>query len=145
MDWGFYGRNQELNQLRDILSRNRWFFARLTGRRRIGKTTLVQRALQVTPTRPVFYVQIPDSAPAGVLSAVHDAMDTFGLDPHRFRWAGDLAGSEQLRIDLATARRPDLVCDVVRCPPEGIPGQVVGLQVQKHRHYHEIEIVHDII
>lgn len=34
--------------------------------------------------RPVFYVQIPDSAPAGVLSAVHDAMGTFGLAPDQF-------------------------------------------------------------
>lgn len=84
MSWGFYGRGQELQGLREILSRNRWFFARLTGRRRIGKTTLVQHALQATPTRPVFYVQIPDSAPAGVLSAVHDAMDTFGLAPDKF-------------------------------------------------------------
>jgi len=84
MDWGFYGRNQERQQLRDILNRNRWFFARLTGRRRIGKTTLVQHALQAAPARPVFYVQIPDSAPAGVLSAVHDAMDTFGLAPSQF-------------------------------------------------------------
>ena len=84
MSWGFYGRGQELQGLREILSRNRWFFARLTGRRRIGKTTLVQHALQATPTRPVFYVQIPDSAPAGVLSAVHDAMDTFGLAPDQF-------------------------------------------------------------
>lgn len=84
MDWGFYGRSQELQQLRLILSRNRWFFARLTGRRRIGKTTLVQHALQTAPARPVFYVQIPDSAPAGVLSAVHDAMDTFGLPLDQF-------------------------------------------------------------
>jgi hypothetical protein len=44
---GFYGREQELQGLRDILSRNRWFFARLTGRRRIGKTTLVKQALLV--------------------------------------------------------------------------------------------------
>lgn len=84
MSWAFYGREQELQGLRDILSRNRWFFVRMTGRRRIGKTTLVQQALQATPTRPVFYVQIPDSGPAGVLSAVHDAMDTFGLAPDRF-------------------------------------------------------------
>ena len=84
MSWGFYGRAQELLGIRDILTRNRWFFARITGRRRIGKTTLVQQALQTTPTRPVFYVQIPDSAPAGVLSAVHDAMETFGLAPDRF-------------------------------------------------------------
>lgn len=33
---------------------------------------------------PVFYVQIPDSAPAGVLSAVADAMETFQLDPRQF-------------------------------------------------------------
>ncbi|MEQ1910552.1 MAG: ATP-binding protein, partial [Vicinamibacterales bacterium] len=76
MSWGFYGREQELGRLRDILARNRWFFVRVTGRRRIGKTTLVQQALQAMPARPVFYVQIPDSGPAGVLSAVHGAMDT---------------------------------------------------------------------
>jgi uncharacterized protein len=84
LSWRFYGRERELQGLRDILSRNRWFFARLTGRRRIGKTTLVQQALQATPTRPVFYVQVPDSAPAGVLSAAHDALDTFGLHHEQF-------------------------------------------------------------
>jgi uncharacterized protein len=84
MGWGFYGREHELLDLREILNRNRWFFVRITGRRRIGKTTLVQQALQAAPGRSVFYVQIPDSAPAGILSAVHDAMDTFGLAPDRF-------------------------------------------------------------
>lgn len=84
MTWGFYGREQELQQLGDVLGRRRWFFVRLTGRRRIGKTTLVQQALQRSPDRPVFYVQVPDSAPAGVLSAVHDAMETFGLPPDQF-------------------------------------------------------------
>ncbi len=84
MTWGFYGRSRELNDLKAILARRRWFFVRITGRRRIGKTTLVQHALQETGGRPVFYVQIPDSAPAGVLSAVHDSMDTFGLDRARF-------------------------------------------------------------
>lgn len=84
MSWGFYGRDVELEALRQILSRNRWFFARITGRRRIGKTALVQQALQATPARPVFYLQIPDSGPAGVLSAAHDAMDTFALDHEKF-------------------------------------------------------------
>lgn len=79
MSWQFYGRGDELSALRDILQRQRWFFVRLTGRRRIGKTTLVQEALRALPGRLVFYVQIPDSAPAGVLSAVHDAMETFGI------------------------------------------------------------------
>ena len=83
--WGFYGREQELGALREILGRGRWFFARITGRRRIGKTTLVQRVLtELEETRPVFYVQIPDSAPAGVLSSVGDAMSTFGIDESRF-------------------------------------------------------------
>lgn len=84
MSWGFYGRSRELSQLKAILARRRWFFARITGRRRIGKTTLVQHALVDSGDRKIFYVQIPDSAPAGVLSAVHDSMDTFGLDPARF-------------------------------------------------------------
>jgi uncharacterized protein len=79
MSWQFYGRGDELSALRSILERRRWFFVRLTGRRRIGKTTLVQEALRALPGRPVFYVQIPDSAPAGVLSAVQDAMETFAI------------------------------------------------------------------
>jgi len=79
--WAFYGRNGELQQLETILRRQRWFFARITGRRRIGKTTLIQRALEHTRTDRVFYVQIPDSAPAGVLSAFSDAMETFDISP----------------------------------------------------------------
>jgi AAA+ ATPase superfamily predicted ATPase len=79
--WGFYGRDDELAQLRRIVARGRWFFARITGRRRIGKTTLLQRGLGGIPDVRTFYVQIPDSAPAGVLAAVHDAMATFELPP----------------------------------------------------------------
>ncbi len=84
MMWGFYGRSRELRELVDILGRDRWFFARITGRRRIGKTTLVQRALEQVSHSRIFYVQIPDSAPAGVLSAVRDAMDTFDLPDSTF-------------------------------------------------------------
>jgi hypothetical protein len=76
MGWGFYGRHEELRQLREILARGRWFFVKVTGRRRIGKTTLIQHALP-GQGRQVFYVQIPDSGPAGVLSAFADAMATF--------------------------------------------------------------------
>ena len=83
MSWGFYGRSRELEDIRGILERRRFFFARITGRRRIGKTTLVQRALREAGL-PLFYVQIPDSAPVGVLSAVADAMTTFGIDPALF-------------------------------------------------------------
>ena len=40
--WKFYGRNEQLAALGEILQRGRWFFAKVTGRRRIGKTTLIQ-------------------------------------------------------------------------------------------------------
>lgn len=43
--WSFYGRRSELAQLRAILDRRRWFFLQISGRRRIGKTTLIQEAL----------------------------------------------------------------------------------------------------
>jgi len=46
MAWGFYGRSQELERLRKILTRDRWFFVKVAGRRRIGKTSLIQQALQ---------------------------------------------------------------------------------------------------
>ncbi len=34
MTWGFYGRKTELTALDGVLDRHRWFFARITGRRR---------------------------------------------------------------------------------------------------------------
>ncbi|MCC6998934.1 MAG: ATP-binding protein [Deltaproteobacteria bacterium] len=80
MAWGFYGRQEELRQLGEILARGRWFFVKLTGRRRIGKTALIQQALPVA-NRRVFYLQVPDSGPAGVLSSVADALTTFQVDP----------------------------------------------------------------
>src|SRR5262245_22069534 len=79
MSWGFYGRQAELRQLGGILGRGRWFFVKVTGRRRIGKTTLIQQALPVAG-RNVFYVQVPDCGPAGVLSAGKDALETFQVD-----------------------------------------------------------------
>ena len=82
--WGFYGRGAELEHLEGILRRGRWFFARVSGRRRIGKTALIQAALRATGSTRVLYVQVPDAGPTGVLSAVADAMDAFGIDPDRF-------------------------------------------------------------
>ena len=80
MEWKFYGRQTELNQIISILNRERWFFVKITGRRRIGKTRLIQQALQNTTTRSIFYVQIPDSAPSGVIAAIRDAVETFQVN-----------------------------------------------------------------
>lgn len=70
-------------KLERVLGRQRWFFVKLSGRRRIGKTTLIQHALEGT-RHPLPYLQIPDSGPAGVLSAVRDAFETFAIDSARF-------------------------------------------------------------
>ncbi len=73
------GLSSELSDLENVLRRGRWFFARITGRRRIEKTTLVQEALRAAGAQSVLYVQIPNSSPTGVLSAVVDAMEIFGI------------------------------------------------------------------
>jgi uncharacterized protein len=84
-EWKFYGRKGQLADVERILLRKRWFFAKVTGRRRIGKTTLIMHATQdVGSQQPVFYVQIPDSEPAGVLSAVNDALVTFQVPSDRY-------------------------------------------------------------
>lgn len=103
MAWGFYGRNSELLSVTRILARNRWFFAKMTGRRRIGKTTLIQRAIQASGTRPVYYVQIPDSGPAGVLSAVGDALESFRVPSDQFPRPRTLAEFAKLIDSLARA------------------------------------------
>lgn len=96
--WGFYGRQQELVQLRGILARQRWFFVQVAGRRRIGKTSLIQQALKQTGRDLTLYIQIPDSDSIGVLAACNDYLQTFGL-PQRVSSLGGLA---QLIGELVT-------------------------------------------
>lgn len=103
MGWQFYGRRRELEALQRILGRGRWFFARISGRRRIGKTTLIQQALAATGPRDVLYIQIPDSTSVGVLSAVGDAMDLFGLDRARFPTPSNLRELARLIGELCSA------------------------------------------
>jgi uncharacterized protein len=88
--WGFYGRQRELADLRAILERRRWFFAQVSGRRRIGKTSLIQQALDQTGHQNRLYIQIPNSDPTGVLVACNDYLETFGIK-HRVRSLGELA------------------------------------------------------
>ncbi|TCD46886.1 ATP-binding protein [Chlorobium sp. N1] len=77
--WGFYGRRDELSLLHKILTRNRWFFVQIAGRRRIGKTALIQQAMQRAGRELRLYMQIPDSDATGVLAACNDYLETFGL------------------------------------------------------------------
>ncbi len=100
--WQFYGRKDQLAVLAEMLARRRWFFAKVTGRRRIGKTTLIQQALiAVDAGQPVLYVQVPDSEPVGVISAVNDALDTFGVPTDRYPRPRDLAQLAKLLEAMA--------------------------------------------
>jgi AAA+ ATPase superfamily predicted ATPase len=100
--WLFYGRKDQLAVLAGMLCRRRWFFAKVTGRRRIGKTTLIQQALEAIGShQPVFYVQVPDSEPAGVLSAVSDGLDTFRVTTDRYPRPKDLAQLAKLLEAMA--------------------------------------------
>ena len=89
-DWSFYGRRSELAQLRGILDRGRWFFLQISGRRRIGKTTLIQEVLSAEERARTLYLQIPDSDPAGVIAACNGYLETFGMS-ERVSDLGDLA------------------------------------------------------
>jgi AAA+ ATPase superfamily predicted ATPase len=103
-EWKFYGRTEQLAGLERMLARKRWFFAKVTGRRRIGKTTLVRQAMRkIGDDRPLFYVQIPDSEPAGVLSAVNDALDTFKVPPERHPRPHDLLQIAKIMEGMAAA------------------------------------------
>lgn len=103
-DWKFYGRKEQLADLERMLDRKRWFFAKVTGRRRIGKTTLIQRAMQeIKNEQPVLYVQVPDSEPTGVLSAVNDALETFHIPADQHPRPNDLLQLAKLLESMAEA------------------------------------------
>jgi uncharacterized protein len=78
--WGFYGRREELGAGERLLNRDRFFFCSISGRRRIGKTSLIQEALKRRGDNPrrALYAQIPDSDERGVIQVFEDAIeDTF--------------------------------------------------------------------
>lgn len=89
--WGFYGRTAELGALDAMLRRGRWFFLKISGRRRIGKTELVRTALGRFPELRTLYIQVPDSEPAGVLDAAHRYMDLFEVPGPRPTSLAELA------------------------------------------------------
>ena len=97
--WSFYGRRSELAQLRGILDRGRWFFLQISGRRRIGKTTLIQEVLSAEERARTLYLQIPDSDPVGVIAACNGYLETFGMSER----VSDLGGLAKLIGRLAEA------------------------------------------
>ncbi len=76
--WKFYGREKEVGQIRTLMNTGRWFFCSITGRRRIGKTSLIKQAIQTTqnPGRAIVYMQIPDSDERGVVQTFNEAIES---------------------------------------------------------------------
>ena len=77
--WSFYGRREELGSLLEIMRRRSWFFGAIRGRRRIGKTALIQQALKTVsedePGGPrILLVRIPDSSPADFAAVFRSAL-----------------------------------------------------------------------
>lgn len=62
-DWKFYGRSEPLADLGRIVDAGRWFFCRIEGRRRIGKTTLLSQLAKsdASFSHSLVYMQVPDS------------------------------------------------------------------------------------
>jgi AAA+ ATPase superfamily predicted ATPase len=101
--WGFYGRAREIAMIEDILDRGRWFFCAISGRRRIGKTSLIREALEAKWDHDkVLYFQIPDSDERGVVQAFQDALESVGAPP-------DIA--KELRTFAVMAAMIQVLCE----------------------------------
>ncbi len=83
-DWSFYGRSEQLGALLEHLRRSRWFFGTIRGRRRIGKTALIQQALETMSVDssnpgPWLLVEVPDSTPSDFATVFRSAVEAVGL------------------------------------------------------------------
>ena len=80
MSWDFYGRTEPLTELRRILGAGRWFFCRIEGRRRIGKTTLLWHLAQANSDleERLFYCQVPDSDERDVAATFRQSLIDVG-------------------------------------------------------------------
>ena len=75
-EWQFYGRTEPLSKLRRIVNSGRWFFCRLEGRRRIGKTSLLSHLSKrdTSLSERLIYMQVPDSDERDVATAFRRAL-----------------------------------------------------------------------
>jgi AAA+ ATPase superfamily predicted ATPase len=83
--WSFYGRERELGAISALLEAERFFFLRVTGRRRIGKTTLITEALRRSGRQRVAYVMVADADPAGVVLGAREHLRRSGVEDTGFR------------------------------------------------------------
>ena len=106
--WDFYGRRDELGRLLETMRTGHWFFGAIRGRRRIGKTALVQQALTTLQQdepgpRRVMLVQLPDGGPGDFASVFRSTVRDAGLE-------GLLDGLDQVRDLPGTAYAIGALC-----------------------------------
>jgi AAA+ ATPase superfamily predicted ATPase len=84
-DWGFYGRTESLAELRRIVEAEHWFFCRIEGRRRIGKTTLLGRLARSSDNlgSQLVYMQTPDSDERDVAATFRRSLSEADLEDVR--------------------------------------------------------------
>lgn len=74
--WRFYGRDIYTEKLKNILSRDLFYFVKIEGRRRIGKSKLIIENLdRWGKSSRSFRVQIPDAEPGGLITTIRNAAD----------------------------------------------------------------------
>ena len=75
-DWKFYGRTEPLGELHRIVSAGRWFFCRIEGRRRIGKTSMLSQLASGDHllSERLVYMQVPDSDERDVAATFQRAL-----------------------------------------------------------------------
>ena len=99
-DWSFYGRDHDISALRSIVNSPRWFFCRVQGRRRIGKTAiLMQLANSDHQFRSrLIYMQVPDSDELDVVATFRTALQESDI-----HLANEIASSVQNFHSMAMA------------------------------------------
>ena len=84
-DWSFYGRREEAGQLLEHMRKGRWFFGSIRGRRRIGKTALINQVLTTirsddTNLWLALLFQLPDSSVSDTASVFRRAARRWNLE-----------------------------------------------------------------
>lgn len=84
-DWSFYGRGNQLDELKGLVHRENWFFCRIQGRRRIGKTALLKHLATLDSNLMVrlLYMQVPDSDQFDVVATFTAALKQSDLQVAR--------------------------------------------------------------
>jgi AAA+ ATPase superfamily predicted ATPase len=111
--WTFYGRVSEKSEISRVLTSPSFFFCAISGRRRIGKTTLIREVLtDLGDTTRTLYVQVPDSDERGVVQIFRDAVEDTGLlaATVRSRRPGRIKAAAEIRTFNDMARAIGSLC-----------------------------------